>query len=321
MREGSRIIPGEAAPLHAAEAEGPEGGEAVWLRAEDGVMLRAVAWGRTRADRGTILLFSGRTEYAEKYGRLARDFLAEGYATLVLDWRGQGLSGRLRPDRALGHVERFGDYQHDVAAMMAHAEASGMPRPWFLLAHSMGGAIALRAMAEGLPVRAAAFSAPMWGIQLRGALKPVAWTVSSVSRQLGLSHLLVPGQDPVTYVLRCDFAENALTSDREMWDWMRGHVAADPDLGLGGPSLHWLNEALREMLRLAWLGSPDVPALAFVGSDEAIVDPGRIQRRMAAWPGGRLVTLPGARHEVLMETPTTRARVFRETLEHFARHA
>lgn len=312
-----RVEPGAPAPLHAAEAQGPDGGEARWLLASDGVALRAVDWGAGRATAGTILLFSGRTEYAEKYGRLARDLLAEGFATLTVDWRGQGLSGRLRPDRALGHVERFADYQRDVAALVAHAGARGLPRPWFLLAHSMGGAIGLRALSEGMPVGAAAFSAPMWGIRIKSALKPVAWTVSSMSRGVGLSHLLVPGQDPVSYVLRCDFADNALTTDREMWEYMRSHVAADPDLGLGGPSLHWLNEALREMLRLAWLEAPEVPALAFVGTDEQIVDPQRIRRRIAAWPGARLVTLPGARHEVLMEAPSVRARVFREVVAHF----
>ena len=66
--------------------------------------------------------------------------------------------------------------------------------------------------------------------------------------------------------------------ERETWDLMRSHVAAEPELGLGGPSLHWLNEALREMLRLSWIPAPAVPALAFVGSEEAVVDPARIHR-------------------------------------------
>lgn len=323
MREGGRVAPGEAAPLHATESDGrvTGTGAARWLVASDGVPLRAVAWGAGAASRGTILLFSGRTEYAEKYARLARDLAAEGYATLAVDWRGQGLSGRLGPDSALGHVEQFADYQRDVAALVAHAEAEALPRPWFLLAHSMGGTIGLRALVEGLPVRAAVFSAPMWGIQIRPGMRPVAWTLSSISRQVGLSHRLVPGQFPVTYVLRRDFDGNALTGDREMWDMMRAHVEVEPGLGLGGPSLHWLNEALRETLRLRWLRSPRVPTLAFVGTEECIVDPGRIRRRIDAWPGARLVTLEGARHEVMMERPAIRGRVFRSMLEHFAAHA
>ena len=90
---------------------------------------------------------------------------------------------------------------------------------------------------------------------------------------------------------------------------MRGHLATEPALALGGPSLHWLNEALREMRRLMAAPAPRVPALAFLGSEETIVDPERIRRKFADWPGSRLVTLPTARHEVLMETPAIRSRV------------
>lgn len=273
--------------------------------------LRAVSWGRD-AGRGTVLLFDGRTEYAEKYGRVAAELRARGWATLALDWRGQGLSDRLRGGGTLGHVRRWEDYQLDVAALVAHGRELGLPEPWFLLSHSMGGCIGLRSLMDGLPVRAAVFSAPMWGILMRTALKPVAWSVSSMSRAFALSHLLTPGQDPASYILHCDFAGNTLTGDRETFEWMRSQVVAVPDLALGGPTLHWLNEALREMRRLMAEPAPEVPALALVGSDEAIVDPQRIRRRMAGWPGARLVTLPAARHEVLMETPAIRGRVMAE---------
>jgi hypothetical protein len=39
---------------------------------------------------------------------------------------------------------------------------------------------------------AAVFTAPMMGIQMAAALKPVAWSVSSMSRAFALSHLLTP---------------------------------------------------------------------------------------------------------------------------------
>ena len=321
MPDGALLLDGalEDAPFHGHLAQGPADGSARWLLTEDGVRLRAVAWGR-EARRGTVLVFNGRTEYAEKYGRVAAELRSRGYATLTVDWRGQGLSDRLRSERSLGHVGRFADYQLDVAAMVAHGRELGLPEPWFLLAHSMGGAIGLRSLLEGLPVRAAAFSAPMWGIQMTAALKPVAWSVTSVSRAFALGHLLAPGQEPTNYLLLCDFAENTLTSDRETFEWMRGHLAAERELALGGPSLHWLNEALREMRRLMGVTAPEVPALAFVGTEEVIVDPARIRRRLADWPGSRLVTVPTARHEVLMETPAIRSRVLNEIAAHFAAH-
>jgi lysophospholipase len=58
-------------PFHRHLAQGPGGRGVVAAHADD-VRLRAVAWGRERGE-GTVLLFNGRTEYAEKYGRVAAD--------------------------------------------------------------------------------------------------------------------------------------------------------------------------------------------------------------------------------------------------------
>ncbi|NAZ35492.1 alpha/beta fold hydrolase [Rubellimicrobium sp. CFH 75288] len=306
-----------AAPFRADLAEGPPGACPALIAADDGVRLRAVHWSPP-APRGTVLLFSGRTEYCEKYGRVAADLWRAGWAVLTIDWRGQGLSARLRPGRALGHVGRFADYQRDVAALTGHARRLGLPEPWVLLAHSMGGAIGLRALMEGLPVRAAAFSAPMWGIRMRGAVRPFAWSLSATARRVGLGHVLAPGQAAASYVLVAPFEGNALTGDRDHWDYMRRQVEAEPDLALGGPSLHWLNEALLEMRALARCPSPAVPALGLVGSEEAVVEPRRIRARFARWEGGRLIEMEGARHEILMERPAIREPALAAILGLFA---
>lgn len=304
------------APLHADLAEGPPGGRAVWLRAADGLRIRAGVWGAD-APHGTVLLFPGRTEALEKYGRAAADLRARGFATLVIDWRGQGLSDRLHSDPALGDVGRFTDYQRDLAAVMAFLRASSLPRPFFLLAHSMGGAIGLRSLLEGLDVRAAAFSSPMWGIAMASHMVPVAWTLSTVARPLRLGHVMAPGQPAESYLLRVPFDGNNLTTDPGMWDYMRRQIAADARLGLGGPSLRWLNEALRENRRMRPVPSPVTPTLTFLGTNEQIVVPAAIRARMGRWEGGQLIEIDGARHEILMESPARRAMVFDAVATHF----
>lgn len=298
-----------AAPLLDDVAEGPEGGAAWWLTAADGVRIRVGAWNR-KGPKGTVLLFPGRTEYIEKYGRAAVALAACGYATLLIDWRGQGLSDRMTGDPMSGHVQHFSDYQHDVAAMTDAARRLDLPRPWHLLAHSMGGAIGLRAAMQGLDVAACVFSSPMWGIRMAQALRPVAWSLSWGSRHLGLSHVYAPGTGKAHYVLAEPFATNKLTNDRETYDYMARQLKAHPELGLGGPSLLWLHEALRETRDLAQRPSPDLPCLTLLGSDEQIVDVPRLRNRMAHWPGGHLEIVAGGRHETLMDTPDTRARLF-----------
>lgn len=312
------IKPGSAAPLSAL-ADGPPGGVACWLTTRDGIRIRVAVWAAD-APRGTVLLFPGRTEYIEKYGRAARDLQQRGYACVVIDWRGQGLADRLQPNPALGHVADFLDYQQDVAAVLAHVAANQLPQPMYLLAHSMGGCIALRSLADGLSVRAACFTAPMWGIRLSPPLRPAAWALSGASRHFGFSDRIVPGQSETTYVLRDGFDGNDLTTDAGMFAYMEAQVRAHPELALGGPSLQWLNAALRETRALSRLPAPQVPCLTYLGTDEAIVDTGRIHARMDTWKTGRLEMIPGSRHEVLMEVEATRRLAFDGMAAHFDAH-
>lgn len=314
---GAAALP-DPAPLYDDVADGPPEGRAWWLDAAGGVRVRSALWPGGR--KGTVLLFPGRTEYIEKYGRAARDLGARDYATAVIDWRGQGLSDRALDDILTGHVHAFLDYQADVAALTALLDAAGAARPWFLLAHSMGGAIGLRALLQGLDVAAAAFSAPMWGINMPVALRPVAWGVSWAGRSLGLGHRYAPGTGAASYVNEAVFEENLLTRDREMFAYMARQTAAHPDLALGGPSLHWLMEALQETRALRRLPAPATPVYCSLGSAERIVDPAAIRARMQRWPQGRLDEFEGVRHEVMMEGPEIRRRFFDAATSLFDRH-
>lgn len=298
----------DPAPFLADVAEAPDGVEARWLSGHDEVRIRAAFW--RKGTKGTVLLFPGRTEYIEKYGPTAGEFARRGYAMLSVDWRGQGLADRFLPDRMTGHVGLFRDYQQDVAALVTLARGEGLPEPYFLAAHSMGGAIGLRAIYEGLPVRAAAFSAPMWGIHMHPALRPAAWVLSTLSRPLGQGHNYAPGTSPATYVAEAPFADNVLTRDPSMYDFMRRQVSRYPELSLGGPSLHWLNEALRDGMDLRRRPSPSLPCYTTLGTLERVVDPAPIRERMARWPEGRLDVIAGAEHEVMMEVLRVRAHFY-----------
>jgi lysophospholipase len=307
----------EAAPLHADVADGPDDGRAFWLRTSDGVRIRIGLWTPDGADKGTVLLFPGRTEYIEKYGRAAQDFATRGYATLAIDWRGQGLADRLLDDSMSGHIHGFIDYQKDVDAVVQAIDHLDLPKPLHLLAHSMGGCIGLRAAMTGLPVASCSFTGPMWGIRISSPLRPVAWSLGWSSRQVGLCHLYAPGTKSDTYVMAEPFEANKLTGDHEMYQYMIDQAQAHPELTLGGPSLRWLHEALRETLALSGLPSPDLPCVTLVGTEEDIVDSTRIQARMGVWPGGRVEDIDGGRHEVMMDTPEMRQRVFDMLAAHY----
>ncbi|MDO9639781.1 MAG: alpha/beta hydrolase [Pseudotabrizicola sp.] len=306
------------APFYADLALGPQGGEAFWLTAEDGLRIRAGVW--PVGAKGTVLLFPGRTEYAEKYGMAAADLQARGYATVAIDWRGQGLADRILPDRMMGHVGRFQDYQLDVQAVLALVRRLGLPEPLYLLSHSMGGAIALRSLMRGLPVKAASFSAPMWGIAMAAWMRPFAQPVAQLSGWFGRAHRFAPSTSEKSYVLEAEFGGNVLTNDPDMWRYMKRQVVERPELALGGPSLAWLQTALMECRDMSLAPAPDYPALTALGSAEKVVDVAPVHLRMAGWRRGRLELFAGAEHEILMETPDRRQRFFDMTAELFDAH-
>lgn len=312
----------DRAPFHDDVADGPPGGHAVWARAADGVRVRVGLWPVDGA-RGTVLLFPGRTEYVEKYGRAAGDLTRRGYAVAAIDWRGQGLADRLLPGTPLrGHVGRFADYYLDARAMVGVVRAAGLPAPHHLLAHSLGGGIGLGALHHGLKVNSAVFSSPMWGISMPRLMRPVAWTLSHGGHHARQGHRVVPGTDPDgSYVMTAAFEDNNLTNDPDMWAYMRRQGQAYPELTLGGPSLTWLAEALAHCRRMRRRPAPSVPALTWLGTDERVVHSGAIIERMADWPGGRLEMIEGARHEPMMDTPAVRARVFDGSVAHFDANA
>lgn len=311
------------APLFEDVAQGPDGGRAYWLTCPDGVKIRLAHWTAATSGtrQGTVLLFPGRTEYAEKYGPAAGEFTAAGFDMIAVDWRGQGIADRVAEDALLGHVADFDDYQVDVDRVMQAVRELGLPEPFYLIGHSMGGAIGLRALHRDLPVKAAVFSAPMWGIGLATWLRPVAWSLSWFSHSFGNGVRLSPATKREGYVQIAPFEDNQLTKDPEMWAFMQRQLVAHPELALGGPSVTWLYLALRETADLARTPPPAVPTLTFLGADERIVATEPVHTVMDQWKNGELVVVPKAEHEIMMEVPGTRAMFYRRTIEHFKTHA
>lgn len=294
-----RQLPGD--PLRPAHA--------FWITTDDGLTLRLGHWAAEGDCRGSVLLFPGRTEYVEKYARVAADLTAAGYDVLCIDWRGQGLSDRLLADRRIGHVGDFADYQRDVAGMVAAAGRMELPRPWHLLAHSMGGCIGLAALYGSLPVASAAFSAPMWGINLRQLPHGMATGIAYLAGRLGRGGRPAPGSGGAmgTYVLDESFGANLLTADADEWCRLLREAAAWPDLILGGASFDWVGKALNECLRLSRLPSPALPAMVALGGQERVVSASAIRDRVDRWPGAVLHEFPDARHEVMMCRPDRQA--------------
>ncbi|TVP73662.1 MAG: alpha/beta hydrolase [Rhodobacteraceae bacterium] len=306
------------APFFADVSDAPPPERVSWLSTQDGTRLRAAFW--PAGPKGMVAIFPGRTEVIEKYGRVVRDLAAGGFGASVIDWRGQGLSDRL-PDTPLrGHVEDFALYQQDVAAYRTALDAVAPDVPRFLLAHSMGGCIGLRALIDGFPVQACAFSAPMWGLRLSPLTQRAVAAVTTALGFAGRDRREVPGAGVEFRLWENPFDRNEFTQDRDSYAYMQRQVREHPDLRLGAPSLRWLVAALAETRALSALPAPRLPAYCGLGTREALVTPQAIESRMGNWPDGRLDIFDGGLHELLMETQHIRTAFLTATMAHFEAH-
>lgn len=300
----------EAAPLYHDIALGPEGGKAYWMLTTDGVQLRAGFW--PGGDKGTVLVLPGRTEFVERYGIVAKELANRGYNTLTLDYRGHGLSDRLTTPADRGHVDDFRDYQLDVAALMRLAKAQYMPEPFFLFANSMGGCIGLRALQEGLNVKAVCFNAPMWGIKMSSTERFAARAIGRLVQNTKLCHARVPTMPDTESVIEQPFAENAVTRSKEVFSHLKFQMRERPELVTGSPSINWLHQALLECDRLANSPLPTIPSVTFLGTDENLVDASPVHHIMKRWQNAKLITVPGSKHEVFLDLPDVRNAFYTE---------
>jgi lysophospholipase len=262
--------------------------------------------------RPAIMLLPGRGEFIEKYEATVEALRRAGFASYLLDWRGQGGSLRLIPGSARGHIDRFSDYLEDLDAVLDRFDALGLEPPVAMVAHSMGGHVGLRYLRERPhPFRAAVMMAPMFDIELGPLPRPVVELLAEVAARSGAAHRYVFGhRDPD--LSRCAFANNPLTSCPDSYEAWLELLRRHPDHMLGGVTFGWLAAALRSIAvtrRRGYLETIRVPMLILSAEAERIVC-NRAQASFARrLPRAILEKIPAARHDLLWELAATRSRL------------
>lgn len=309
---------GEPRLVSIADAPVPDHGKAEWFSGADGATLRAATFFPAGPARGTVVLSPGRSEPLEKYFEVVEDLLGRGFAVLLHDWRGQGLSARGLPDRLKGHARGFKTFVSDYTALLDAFEAR-MPKPWIAMAHSMGGCLTMLALAHGeTRFSATVLSAPMLGLNTAGVppwlATPLSWTMSRV----GLAGEYVSAAyDPLVQTFQGD----GLTHDETRYDRYQAQLRADPEIALGGMTWGWADFAvsacawLRRSRGVEKIQAPVTIVAAELDNRVLNADARSIAKRV---PKGRYVEVAGAFHEILIETDPRRAifwQAFDETVD------
>lgn len=296
----------EPAPLRASPgAPVPEGGFAQWYEGAGGVRLRAGVFPALGAPRGTVVVSPGRSEPIEKYFETIETIRARGFAALAHDWRGQGLSDRLLPDRTAGHAGAPDDFLTDYNQLLK-TFAPQAPKPWIALGHSMGGCLILLALARGRKDLAGAIlSAPMLAMSTGDVPILAARVLAAV-----LSRTPVRGAKIAREGGEEHFVTNIYTHDEARWTRNAAQMAAWPELALGDPTWGWLEfafRATRELRRGPGVPRIDIPVTMLLAGEERLTDNSGARIVAARVPRGRLIEVPGAFHELLQETDAVQA--------------
>ncbi len=292
------------------ENPAPDWGEVSRFTARDG---RSIRYGRfpaqSRPLKGTVIILSGRNECIEKYFETIRDLSARGFGSAIMDWRGQGGSDRLIKDRAKGYVDSFDQYVADLELFFDHVILPDCRAPYYVLGHSTGALVALIAMPRLFNrVRRMVLSTPL--VEFAGL--PVSMKtlrrMTAVLYNLGLGSLYVSGGPRPADGY--PFAANKLTTDLARYTRNTALYNAAPDLAMGGPTVAWIHAACVAAERLRdpdFVATLHVPTLIVAAGADEVVSSLAIESFARTLRSGSVVTIDGARHELLQE-----ADIYRE---------
>jgi lysophospholipase len=273
----------------------------------DGGRLRYARFAPAQKPRGTILIAPGRREFIEKkHAELGEEFLKRGYALIIFEWRGQGLSSRFLsgPSYQREYIADFSVYLDDLRSFYSAVVRPSLATPLILCAHSLGAHLFMRWLAEDKPaeVAGATFTAPMLALTLKTAQR-IAQGLCSVAVHMGHGTDYAPSQNDYLDADRT-FANNPLTQDPERFTIIQRYFDSVPELTVGGVTWQWLYAALQSMHKLdqpEYLAQIKVPVQAIMGGKDHVTPAAQLTHYLKLIPNSDEVVIPGAMHDVMNE--------------------
>lgn len=275
--------------------------------AADGAVLR---WGHLPVanPRAACVMVGGFGEFIEKQFETVRDLAARGIAVWCLDWRGQG--GSIRP-RRLPTRPRARKFDRDAEDLAAFAMTK-LPRrlPRLLVAHSMGGAIALLCLRRHPHLFAAAvLSSPMLGLRT-GRLPPSLFRlITGPARAAGLGVCFIPGAGKWRPDRLPSPERSRGTADPERCRLRHAWFSAEPSLRLDEATYGWVDTALALVARISkpeFLAAIHTPILLGRPGREVVVSKQAQRKAARLLPNCRLVELRESKHDPFLERDAIR---------------
>jgi len=280
---------------------------------KDEWQLRNIAWPRKKADdskiMGSLLFLPGRGDHYEKYIETLSELDVAGLNVTAFDWRGQGGSGRMLDDPTIGHIEDFAIWIDDLAEIYADW-ISKNPSPHYVMSHSMGGHLVMRALAEkAIEPDAVILSAPMLGLVADPIPFFIRYGIVRLLNKIGFAekHAWKVSEKPFS-------PESArakiLTHDIERYEDEMYWWQHRPNVKLGPASWRWVEQAMKSTHDLEKEGAiEDIQSkiLILATTADQLVDTDRIKEDAERLPHCELILFgEEAAHEILRESDGVR---------------
>jgi len=265
-----------------------------------------------------LVISSGRSEGYLKYKELSFDLFNLGYDIFLIDHRGQGLSERALENPNKGYVENFQFYVDDLAMFIndivsSHCTVDGKTKKPYLLAHSMGGAIAARYL-QDYPnsIQAAVLSSPMLGFNSGGIpefiMLPLVKLTAKINQWFDDTPWYFIGQKNYR---QKRFSGNSLMHSKLRFQKFNQIYQKVPELQLGGITVKWLTESINALdtifAKIDQITTPTIVLQA--GADKIVSNQAQNafcqqlhQQHPQSCPNGKPLVIEGAFHELFFES-------------------
>lgn len=291
----------------------------------DGASIRTASVAPTDPHdvRAVVINVGGFGESIERYHEVMADQLDRGMAVHMMDWRGQGGSQRYYPD--LPQRPGAQGYKHDIADLHQFITEQVRPqerwpgRPVILMAHSMGGNIAMRYLHDHPgTVDASVQLSPMLGVNTKPLPRPLARLISRTMTALGQGHRYAR-PDMRDWRDETDVKITEKSMRRQSLNLLYRDL---PGLRVGHATFGWLNAALKSIQILSkpsYLAEIRTPLLLTSARRDTMVDPAAHEHAAQHLPDVTMARFRDGNHHPLMTPDDQRAQVWEQIDRFLAR--
>ncbi|HAJ76877.1 MAG TPA: alpha/beta hydrolase [Gammaproteobacteria bacterium] len=238
--------------------------------------------------KGTAFLLHGYFDHAGLFGHLIKHCLRQGYAVVIFDMPGHGLSSG-----TVASIDSFRQYSEALIDCLTQAEKFSINQPWITIAQSTGAAVVIdalqdRRMAERFPLQRFILLGPLlyprrW-LTSKLLFKITRYFVKATPRTFGNN-----SHDPE--FLKFLSSNDSLQSDKLQRDWILAMIDYQQRFSKAAISKQALH--------------------IIQGSGDDTVDwqfnMPQIQKK---FPQSKIYMISDARHHLANESPEYRERVF-----------